>query len=238
MSDRLVEVAPGEFALDPEGSYPDPGIAADAFDALPRVAPVDKVCADVEWWTPPEALEPIKRFMSAFCGTNPLTFLDPATDESNPTGATKFYTKADDGLALPWTGENMPRCVFVNPPYGKELREWVRKINEEAQKGAMIVALLPGQRFEQAYWQDNLFTYWLSGICFIRKRVRFIRGASGVRAKSNPYGSMLWIFNAGAYRGSALMQEHLTALGVVIEAPRIWHPAAPAPDEVEETEEE
>jgi hypothetical protein len=32
------------------------------------------------------------------------------------------FTPADDGLSLPWHGS-----VFANPPYGRELRRWVRK---------------------------------------------------------------------------------------------------------------
>ena len=38
--------------------------------------------------------------------------LDPATSKDNPTCATNFYTKEDDGLTKPWTGN-----VWVNPPF-------------------------------------------------------------------------------------------------------------------------
>lgn len=38
----------------------------------------------------------------------------------------KFFTEADDGLSKPWENER----VFCNPPYGRVLKNWVRKAAE------------------------------------------------------------------------------------------------------------
>ena len=34
----------------------------------------------------------------------------------------RFYTPDDDGLLMPWDG-----VCWMNPPYGREIRHWVRK---------------------------------------------------------------------------------------------------------------
>lgn len=52
--------------------------------------------------------------------------LDPCATPENAKCA-KFYTKADDGLSRDWSGER----VFMNPPYGREIGKWVKKISEE-----------------------------------------------------------------------------------------------------------
>lgn len=51
--------------------------------------------------------------------------LDPATVESNPTRASRFYTPIDDGLAKPWDAP-----TFCNPPYNK-LKDWLAKARSE-----------------------------------------------------------------------------------------------------------
>jgi hypothetical protein len=57
---------------------------------------VDKQCESVEWYTPPAILERVEFY---FGGPIPL---DPATAPHNPTGATRFITEDEDGLAQEW----------------------------------------------------------------------------------------------------------------------------------------
>lgn len=157
---------------------------------------VDKTCRHTEWQTPERILRPVRRYGRGIG-------LDPATAPNNPTGARSFYTKDDDGLALPWGGHGL---VFVNPPYGRELRRWVAKIHTEAVLGAEIVALLPGQRFEQAYWQTNLFIEQLTALVAVRGRLDFTipgRSAKG----SNPFGSFLYIFNGNAALAATFFRD-------------------------------
>jgi site-specific DNA-methyltransferase (adenine-specific) len=55
--------------------------------------------------------------------------LDPcATKENAKTLA--YFTERDDGLKQVWTGR-----VFMNPPYGKKIGEWVKKAFESATGG-------------------------------------------------------------------------------------------------------
>ena len=49
--------------------------------------------------------------------------LDPCSTVENHK-CDKFYTIEDDGLIKDWSNET----VFVNPPYGRELYKWVKKM--------------------------------------------------------------------------------------------------------------
>ncbi len=93
---------------------------------------------------------------------------------------TKYFTKADDGLAQKWEG-----VCWMNPPYCKNIRKWVRKAFESAQDGATVVCLLPS-RTDTKWWHE----YCMKG------EVRFIRGRSKFgNAKHNaPFPSAIVIF--------------------------------------------
>ena len=77
--------------------------------------------------------------------------LDVAANGANSL-ARRWYDRADDGLAQPWTGR-----VWCNPPYS-DISSWVRKAWDEWAIGEVevIVMLLPANRTEQAWWQDHI----------------------------------------------------------------------------------
>ena len=60
----------------------------------------------------------------------------------------------DNGLIQAWK-----HPVFVNPPYGKVLKDWCAKIGEEALKGRTIISLMPcgSGRPGTIYWQKHIF---------------------------------------------------------------------------------
>lgn len=93
----------------------------------------------------------------------------------------KFYTPEDDGLAQDWTGER----VFMNPPYGKAIRHWMRKAYEHAQRGGVVVCLVPA-RTDTAWWHD--YTKGAE-IRFIRGRVKF-----GGYENGAPFPSAIVVF--------------------------------------------
>ena len=91
-----------------------------------------------------------------------------------------FYTKEDDGLKQEWTG-----VCWMNPPYGREIKKWVKKAYEESLKGTTVVCLLPA-RTDTAWWHD----YAQYGIVtFIRGRLKF-----GGSKNSAPFPSALVVF--------------------------------------------
>lgn len=62
---------------------------------------------------------------------------DAAASHDNAK-CSRYFTEEDDALTQPWDG-----VVWLNPPYGPGIGKWVRKGYEEAQKGAIVVMLLP-----------------------------------------------------------------------------------------------
>jgi hypothetical protein len=150
---------------------------------------VDKTCQSRVWLTPETILVPLRQYFA------PMGIeLDPATESHNPTRALRFFTPEDDGLSQPWSGN-----VYLNPPYGREIRLWMEKLHREVEAGAHVVALLPTTRSETAYWQEHVLNKRLTAVCYVRKRIRFLR-PSGKPAGSNPYGSLLVVYNGQAKR--------------------------------------
>ena len=159
---------------------------------------------ELGWETPPELFG----LAAAYWGGQ-IPF-DAATTQENPTGALAFATPEDDGLAMAWPGQ-----VWVNPPYGRELRDWLNKVAEEAMNGVEIISLLPAARWEQRYFQDAL--YLANAVTWIRKRVRFIRPDTGDRVSGNPYANMFlgWNVDPGKWAntiGRAGMSQVLEGL--------------------------
>lgn len=180
----------------------------------------DKTCQSIEWWTPEKILVAVRKFFAlrgrhdGFDGAEVIE-LDPATDASNPTKALDFFTKETNGLAQSWSlYECCKTNVFVNPPYGREIRDWARKIHAEAIGGQRIVALLPGQRFEQRYWQENLFNERLVALVFIVGRLSFKR-PDGTACKGNPYGSFLYVYDQPGTGAFGHAVEAFSHLGMV-----------------------
>ncbi len=71
-----------------------------------------------------------------------------------------FYSKKEDGLKREWG----VRC-WMNPPYGRVIGKWVKKAYESAQKGALVVALLPARTD----------TKWFHEYIYNKAEIRFIK---------------------------------------------------------------
>lgn len=112
--------------------------------------------ATPEWYTPIEFFNELDaefRFN-----------LDPCSTHENAK-CKRHFTKEDDGLAQDWSYQR----VFMNPPYGREIKDWMRKAYESSLNGATVVCLVPA-RTDTAWWHD----YATKGeIRFIRGRIKF-----------------------------------------------------------------
>ena len=95
--------------------------------------------------------------------------LDPCASEENYK-CDKYYTVEDDGLKQDWGGQT----VFMNPPYRREIKSWVRKAYMESLKGAVVVCLIPA-RTDTIYWHDYIFPH-AKDIRFLKGRLRFVKG--------------------------------------------------------------
>ncbi|MWF62686.1 phage N-6-adenine-methyltransferase [Staphylococcus haemolyticus] len=108
--------------------------------------------------------------------------LDPcATDEN--AKCSKYFTIEDDGLSKDWSNE----VVFMNPPYGREIKKWIKKAYEESLNGATVVCLIPA-RTDTTYWHDFIFDK-ADDIRFLRGRLKF-----GNSKNSAPFPSAIVVY--------------------------------------------
>jgi|TARA_Y100001951_G_C11129737_1_gene177547 phage N-6-adenine-methyltransferase len=106
--------------------------------------------------------------------------LDPCATKENAK-CKKYYTKKENGLIQDWSNE----IVFMNPPYGREIKHWIQKAYEESLKGAIVVCLVPA-RTDTIYWHN----YCLKGkVRFIKGRLKF-----GNSKNSAPFPSAIVVF--------------------------------------------
>ena len=108
--------------------------------------------------------------------------LDPCALPENAK-CSKFFTPQENGLKQDWSGKR----VFCNPPYGKEIKDWVKKCYEESMRGTLVVMLIPA-RTDTSYFHD--WIYKKAEIRFIRGRLKFGNAVHGA-----PFPSMVVVYN-------------------------------------------
>ena len=108
--------------------------------------------------------------------------LDPCADDSNHK-CNKYYTEEDDGLLQDWKGE----IVFCNPPYGKAIKDWVRKAYIEGCKPNTTVVMLIPARTDTIYFHK--YIYHKAEIRFLKGRLKF-----GNSKNSAPFPSMVVVY--------------------------------------------
>jgi phage N-6-adenine-methyltransferase len=145
---------------------------------------VDKNTTDVmfssksnDWATPQHFFDYLEDKFGPFT-------LDPCSNESNYK-VRNHYTEKDDGLNKDWSGNK----VFMNPPYGRAIKDWIKKAYEEGQKNdTTVVALIPA-RTDTRYWHDYVMKS--DAIYFIRGRLKFGNGEN-----SAPFPSAVVVFRS------------------------------------------
>lgn len=129
--------------------------------------------ATVEWATPQNLFDELNR---EFGFT-----VDVAANTDNAK-VSRYYTKEVDGLSQSWDGET----VWCNPPYGREIADWVKKA---ATSEATTVMLVPA-RTDVRWFHD--YVYGIAETRFIRGRLKF-----GNAKENAPFPSMIIIFRNG-----------------------------------------
>jgi len=99
----------------------------------------------------------------------------------NTNKCEKFFDVKKNGLVQDWSKD----ICWMNPPYNQS-KLWIKKAYEEAQKGAVVVALLPARTDTIAFHE---YIYGQQEIRFIKGRLKF-----GKSKNSAPFPSMLVIF--------------------------------------------
>lgn len=129
----------------------------------------------VEWYTPEHIVHAVVQVLGGID-------LDPCSDgDGSLVPALKRLTKNDDGFSVQWEGR-----VYMNPPYGRAIGDWVSRLCEQYEKGGVTeaVALLPSRT--DTSWFTRISCYRR---CFIRGRLKF-----GDNPQSAPFPSMVVYF--------------------------------------------
>lgn len=142
-----------------------------------------------EWETPREVFAFAERKWGPFD-------LDAAANEHNHLcdnycGTDGSYIDGikvtnDSGLTADWTVLSAYGPIWLNPPYGRGMNEWVQKCAAEVTNKARIVALLPARtdtRWFKLAWET------CSEIAFLSGRLKFL--LEGEPQGTAPFPSML-----------------------------------------------
>lgn len=113
-----------------------------------------------EWYTPTDILNRVQAVMGAID-------LDPCSNSNTAPNvpAAQHYTAADNGLTKDWNGR-----VYMNPPYGREIVEWIEKVVNEFKTGHITQALVLVPSRTDTEWYRMLRDY---PRCFINGRLKF-----------------------------------------------------------------
>ena len=93
------------------------------------------------------------------------------------------------GLHGRWIAPHETLSVWLNPPYGRGLHQWVNKCVAESAAGATVVALLP-DAMDTAWFRDVFRTAW--EVRVVWGRIQFDGTTS-----SNTCGSILAVWRPG-----------------------------------------
>ncbi|MGW9920501.1 DNA N-6-adenine-methyltransferase [Staphylococcus hominis] len=108
--------------------------------------------------------------------------LDPCATHENAK-CEKYFTEKENGLLQDWSDD----VVFMNPPYGREIKHWIKKAYEESLNGAIVVCLIPA-RTDTMYWYDYIFGKAFD-IRFLKGRLKF-----GDSKNSAPFPSAIVVY--------------------------------------------
>ena len=108
--------------------------------------------------------------------------LDPCSTDENHL-CDKYFTIKENGLLMPWKDN----VVFVNPPYGSALKDWVKKCFDENYLNNTTVVLLMPARVDTKFFHSYIYN---------RAEIRFLKGRLKFSNSKNsaPFPSMIVVF--------------------------------------------
>jgi hypothetical protein len=147
--------------------------------------------------TPSYVLEPIRAALGG------IIELDPCTEPSNPTDATRFFCLPADGAAEPWDEDT----IYVNPPYGVAKDRWVSRCIAAGTAGKRVAILIPAHPETKTF---QLALASADATVFIAGRLLFGLPRKDGREMAASHGSTLFTWAADL--------EPLRPLGQILRA--------------------
>lgn len=111
---------------------------------------------------------------------------DLAANKKN-TKCEQYIDKSDDSLTVDWS--KLQGNLWLNPPYGRDLKKWVKKAAETQLDDQFLVMLIPA-RTDTSYWHDYIFGK--AEIKFLRGRLKF--EIDGNAKDAAPFPSALVVY--------------------------------------------
>ncbi len=108
--------------------------------------------------------------------------LDVCAD-SNNTKCKNFFSIENNGLSQNWDDN----ICWMNPPYGRDIKNWVEKAYRESRKNCTCVCLVP-VRSDTKWWHDYVMKSF--EIRLFNKRLSF----AGANNKA-PFPAAIIVFN-------------------------------------------
>ena len=128
------------------------------------------------------------------CWETPQSIFDSLNDEFNFTldpcclpdtaKCKKYFTPIENGLKQSWSNEN----VFVNPPYGREIKNWVEKCSKEK---TLSVMLIPA-RTDTKWFHEYIYNKPNVEVRFMKGRIKFLQDK--IEKDAAPFPTMIVIF--------------------------------------------
>ena len=111
--------------------------------------------------------------------------LDACADDKNAL-CKDYFSKENSCLDQNWGG----RTVFMNPPYGRNISQFIEKAFNEKERAKTIVMLLPA-RTDTKYFHNYIYNH--AEIRFVKGRLKFL-DEGNMEKDAAPFPSMICIF--------------------------------------------
>ena len=138
---------------------------------------------DDTWTTPREFFDELNKEFNF--GLDAAALQNSTLVPDNWYGPDHPDPAARDALRIDWNHNSRGRPIWLNPPYGRVIKDWVRKASEVASGGGTVVCLVPARTD----------THWWNDYCINAYEIRYIRGRLkfGGQKNSAPFPSALVI---------------------------------------------
>lgn len=140
----------------------------------------------VDWYTPQWIFDDLE-----------LVFdLDPCAPQGGVPWipAKQVYALPQDGLELPWSGR-----VWLNPPYGKYTKSWLKKMSEHGDGVALVFARTDCEWFQR-------YAATATAVLFLAGRIKFVDGLGVTSNNGAGAGSMLLAWGGECARALVRMR--------------------------------
>ena len=138
---------------------------------------------DSTWTTPPEFFAELDK---EFHFTLDAAALASSAVVPNYFGPDHSDPERRDAHSTNWVTESKGGWIFLNPPYGRQIKTFMAKAYWEVKSGAKVVALVPA-RTDTNWWHSYCIEF---EVRFIKGRLKF-----GGSKQSAPFPSALVIMN-------------------------------------------